>query len=67
VDPVPDLLPLRKTGSAGNRTRDHWIYSQELLPLEDRGGKTFPHAVLSTPLLLPPSPTLSVRVFASSV
>jgi hypothetical protein len=25
VDPVPDPLPLRKSGSAGNRTRDLWI------------------------------------------
>jgi hypothetical protein len=25
VDPVPDPLPLRKSGSAGNRTHDLWI------------------------------------------
>jgi hypothetical protein len=30
VDPVPDPLLLRKSGSAGNRTRDLWICSQEL-------------------------------------
>jgi hypothetical protein len=29
VDPVPDPLFLRKSGSAGNRTRDLWIWSQE--------------------------------------
>jgi hypothetical protein len=31
VDPVPDPLLLGKSGSAGNRTRDLWICSQELL------------------------------------
>jgi hypothetical protein len=31
VDPVPDPLLLRKSGSAGNRTRDLW-------PLDHRGG-----------------------------
>jgi hypothetical protein len=31
VDPVPDPLLLRKFGSAGNRTQDLWISSQELL------------------------------------
>jgi hypothetical protein len=30
VGPVPDPLLLRKSGSAGNRTRDLWICSQEL-------------------------------------
>jgi hypothetical protein len=38
VDPVPDPLLLRKSGSAGNRTRDPWICSQELWPLDHRGG-----------------------------
>jgi hypothetical protein len=28
VDPVPDTLLLRKSSSAGNRTRDLWICSQ---------------------------------------
>jgi hypothetical protein len=28
--PVPDPLLLRKCGSAGNRTRDLWVSSQEL-------------------------------------
>jgi hypothetical protein len=32
VDPVRDPLLLRKSGSAGNRTRDLWICSQELWP-----------------------------------
>jgi hypothetical protein len=40
VDSVPDRLLLRKCGSAGNRTRDLWIYSQELWPLEHRGGRS---------------------------
>jgi hypothetical protein len=30
VDPVPDPLLLRQSGSAGNRTWDLWIFSQEL-------------------------------------
>jgi hypothetical protein len=33
---VPDLLILRKLGSPGNRTRDLWICSQELWPLDHR-------------------------------
>jgi hypothetical protein len=36
VDPVSDPLLLRKPGNAGNRTRDLWIYSQELRVLENR-------------------------------
>jgi hypothetical protein len=38
VDPVPDQLILRKSGSAGNRTGDLWACNQELWPLEHRGG-----------------------------
>jgi hypothetical protein len=38
VDPVPDQLLLRKSGSSRNRTRDLWICSQELWPLDHRGG-----------------------------
>jgi hypothetical protein len=38
VDPVPDPLLLRKSGSDGNRTRYLWICSQELWPLDHRGG-----------------------------
>jgi hypothetical protein len=30
---------LRKSGSAGNRTRDLWICSQELWPLDNKGGQ----------------------------
>jgi hypothetical protein len=37
VDPVPDPLLLRKSGSAVNRTRDLWICSQKLWPLDHRG------------------------------
>jgi hypothetical protein len=32
VDPVPDLLLLRKSGSTGNRTWVLWIWSQEFWP-----------------------------------
>jgi hypothetical protein len=38
VDPVPDPLLLRKSGSAGNRTWDLWICIQELWPPDHRGG-----------------------------
>jgi hypothetical protein len=38
VDPVPDPLLLRKYGSARNPTRDLWICSQELWPVDHRGG-----------------------------
>jgi hypothetical protein len=30
VDPVPDPLLLRKSGSAGNRTQEFWICIQKL-------------------------------------
>jgi hypothetical protein len=40
VDPVPDPLLLRKSGSAGNRTRDLCICSQKLWPLDHGGGPT---------------------------
>jgi hypothetical protein len=36
VDPVPDPLLLRKSGSAGNQTLDLRICSQELWPLDHR-------------------------------
>jgi hypothetical protein len=39
VDPVPDLLIFRKSGSSGNQTRDHWVRSQKLLPVDHRGGQ----------------------------
>jgi hypothetical protein len=38
VDPVPDPLLLRKSLSAVNRTRNLWICSHELWPLDHRGG-----------------------------
>jgi hypothetical protein len=38
---VPDPLLLRnKSGSAGNRTRHLWVCSQEVWPLDHRGGLT---------------------------
>jgi hypothetical protein len=41
VDLVPDPLLLRKSGSAGNRTRDLWVSSQELWPLDYKGGRNW--------------------------
>ena len=38
VHPVPDPLPLRKSGSAWNRTLDLCICSQKPWPLDHRGG-----------------------------
>jgi hypothetical protein len=50
VDPVPDPLLLRKSGSTGNRNRDLCICSQTLWPLDHRGElnrilthNSFPH------------------------
>jgi hypothetical protein len=40
VDPVTDLLLVRKSSSPGNPTRDLWICSQKLWPLDHRGGLT---------------------------
>jgi hypothetical protein len=36
VDPVPDPLLLRKSGSTGNRTQDLWICSQTLTTRQQR-------------------------------
>jgi hypothetical protein len=41
VDPVPDPLLLKNSGSAKNRTRDLWICIQELWPLDHRGGPRY--------------------------
>ena len=38
VDPFSDTLLLRKSGSARNRTRELWICSQKLWPLDHRLG-----------------------------
>jgi hypothetical protein len=38
VDPVSDPMLLRKSGIAGYRTRDLRVSSQELWPLDHRGG-----------------------------
>jgi hypothetical protein len=46
VDPVPDPLLLRKSGSAGNRPRDLCFCIQELWPLDHRGGQGVLHEVL---------------------
>jgi hypothetical protein len=37
VDPIPDHPLLRKSGRAGNRTRDLWICSEKFWPLDHRG------------------------------
>jgi hypothetical protein len=56
VDPVPDPPLLRKCSSAGNRTRDLWIYSQELWPLDHKGGIYLPsHSFLHNFLIVLPS------------
>ena len=39
MDPVPDPLLLRKSGSVGNRTRDLCICSQKLRPLDHRDNR----------------------------
>jgi hypothetical protein len=46
VDPVPDSLLLRKSGSARNRTRDLWVCSQEVYSLDHRGGHIERYAIL---------------------
>jgi hypothetical protein len=38
MDFVPDPLLLRKSSSAGNRTRDLGVSREELRPLDHRGG-----------------------------
>jgi hypothetical protein len=50
VDPVPDPLLLRKSGSAWNRTRDLWICSQELWPLDHRGGLNWTLQLMIAPV-----------------
>jgi hypothetical protein len=40
VDHASDPLLLGKSGNAGNRIRDLWICSQELWPIDHRGGPT---------------------------
>jgi hypothetical protein len=49
MDPVPDPLLLRKSGSAGNPTRDLWVCSQELRPL-DHGGDLSTMSLGANPL-----------------
>jgi hypothetical protein len=41
VDSVPEQLLLGNSCSAGKRTRDLWICSQELWPLDHRGRQSF--------------------------
>jgi hypothetical protein len=38
VNRIPNPLLLRKSDGAGNRTRDLWVSSQELWPVDHRGG-----------------------------
>jgi hypothetical protein len=66
VDPVPHPSLLRKSGSAGNWTRDLWICSQELWSLDHRGG-SLPRSTLHIcPCECPESITLSVILPSSS-
>jgi hypothetical protein len=53
VDPVPDPLLLRKSSSARNRTRDLWVCSQELWPLDHRGGHITANKLLYCHLTVP--------------
>jgi hypothetical protein len=39
MDLIPDPLLLWNSGSPGNQTRDLWICSNELWPLDHRGGQ----------------------------
>jgi hypothetical protein len=48
VDPVSEPLLLRKSGIAGNRTRDLWVCSRELWPLDHRGGSFIKNTVKLT-------------------
>jgi len=47
VDPVPDPLLLRKSGSAGDRTRDLCIRSQKLWPLDPKNIEQFKEVSVS--------------------
>ena len=51
VYPVPDPLPLRKSGSAGNRTRDLCICSQKPWPLDHRGGLQYTYLIIYRSIL----------------
>jgi hypothetical protein len=53
MDPVPEPLLLRKSGSAGNRILVLWICSQEHWPLDHRGGPEIRYRVDKNPLLVP--------------
>jgi hypothetical protein len=67
VDPVSYPLLLRKSGSAGNRTRDLWICGQELLPLDHRGGHRIIPVVRNLTLDCQQEPTqLNSSIFYTS-
>jgi hypothetical protein len=51
VDPVPDVLLLRKSGSVGNRTRHLWICSQGFCSLDQKGDRSTYKRVLKHSLL----------------
>jgi hypothetical protein len=53
VDPVPDPLLLRKSGSTGNRTRDLWVCSQEVWLLDHRGGQIMIYKCSVNPIINP--------------
>jgi hypothetical protein len=46
ADPVPDPLLIRKSSRPGNWTRDLWICSQKLWPLDHRGSLYEPWKIL---------------------
>jgi hypothetical protein len=48
MDPVPDPLLRIKSSSAGNRIQGLWVSSQELWPLDHRGGQ---HVIYTTDIV----------------
>jgi hypothetical protein len=51
VGPVPDPLLHSKSGSAGNRTRDLWVCSQEVRTLDHRSGPDATITILNVSFL----------------
>jgi len=67
VDPVPDPLLLRKSGSAGDRTRDLCICRQKLWPLDHRGGLNLDHRELYVKLVTILKTTLQFYTYCYNI
>jgi hypothetical protein len=65
VDPVSDPLLLRKSGNARNRTRYLLICSQELWPLDHRGGPSLSYACVYVFLCVYPRARAFVSAYYS--